>query len=246
MNRAISSPVEESKDPAQIEAMFSRIAPRYDIVNRLLSAGRDMAWRRLAISMADPSPDARVLDLGCGTADMISVLLKRPGFKGRAVGVDLSKSMLELGEKKLSRVKTEGTYELHQADALNLDYPDASFDMAMATFAVRNLADLDRGFAEMCRLLKPGGKFLVTEFFALNHEPWFMKLYLRYILPFFGGLVSGWRFAYIYLERSKEQFGTADSFIERAKKQGLELAARKELTFGVAEIILLEKAERNG
>ena len=241
MHRAMNIPTEESKDTGEIEAMFSRIAPRYDLTNRLLSVGLDMSWRRKGIRMADPSPDARVIDMGCGTADMMAVVLRRPGFKGHAVGVDLSQPMLDIAERKIAGINTGGTYEFRHGDALSQNDPDSAYDLIMTCFGARNFADMHRGFSEVHRLLKPGGRFLVIEFFALEREPWYMRLYLKYILPTFGAVISGRRFAYNYLSLSKKHFYKADDFCTLGKEHGLKVIARRPATFAVAEIIVFEK-----
>jgi demethylmenaquinone methyltransferase/2-methoxy-6-polyprenyl-1,4-benzoquinol methylase len=241
LSEVMANPPIESKDPARIEAMFSRIAPRYDIANRILSMGFDMSWRRKAVKLAEPSPSAEILDMGCGTGDMMSVVLKRPGFRGRVVGVDLSQPMLDMAKDKLSRIRTDATYTFRHGDTLDGSEAGSTFDLIMTCFGIRNFADLKLAFSEVSRMLKPGGKFLVIEFFALDVEPWYVRLYLKYILPPLGGLISGGRFAYSYLSRSKEHFVNADEFIAMAPEFGLKKLTKKPLTFGIAEIVLFEK-----
>ncbi len=237
-------PQVESKDTAKIEAMFSSIAPRYDIANRILSMGFDMSWRRFAVRLADPPPAAEVLDMGCGTGDMMSVVLKRAEFRGRVTGVDLSLPMLDIAKRKLSGIRSAGGYLFRHGDALDGSESEATFDLIMTCFGIRNFADLKRGFSEVARMLKPRGKFLVVEFFALDVEPWYVRLYLKYILPPLGGLISGGRFAYSYLSRSKEHFVSADEFGAMGREYGLKTIARKPLTFGIAEIVLFEKEDQ--
>ena len=241
MSEVMTGPQMESKDPAKIEAMFSRIAPRYDIANRILSMGFDMPWRRKAVRLADPALGAEVLDMGCGTGDMMSVVLKRPGFRGRVIGVDLSQPMLDHAKRKLAGIRFDGIHMFRHGDALDGSEPDATFDLIMTCFGIRNFADLRLAFSEVARMLKPGGKFLVIEFFALDVEPWYVRLYLKHILPTLGGLISGGRFAYSYLSRSKEHFVSADEFDAMGREYGLKTIARKPLTFGIAEIVLFEK-----
>ena len=234
-------PVEETKDPVQIEAMFSRIAPRYDLGNRVLSFGRDMAWRREGVRMAAPADDANILDMACGTADMMAVMMRRKGFHGHITGVDLSKAMLQVAEKKLRVIRTHAKYELRQGNVLELPDADSTYDLVTVCWGIRNFSDPQRGFTEVRRLLKPGGKFLVIEFSAIDKEPAYVRFYINYILPPLGGLVSGGRFAYSYLSASKQKFMTSDAFIKMGESIGLKLIGRKVLTFGVAEIILFQK-----
>ena len=114
----------------------------------------------------------------------------------------------------------------------------------MTCFGARNFADMHRGFSEVHRLLKPGGRFIVIEFFALEREPWYMRFYLKYILPPLGAFISGRRFAYNYLSLSKEHFYKADDFCALGEEHGLKVIGRKPATFAVAEIILFEKPEQ--
>jgi demethylmenaquinone methyltransferase/2-methoxy-6-polyprenyl-1,4-benzoquinol methylase len=237
----MTKPVEETKDPDQIEAMFSRIASRYDLTNRIMSLGFDMIWRYRAVQMANPPNDAKVLDMGCGTADMMAIVMKRKRFHGHLVGVDLSEPMLNYAEKKLTRIRTKATYELRQGNALTMGDADGTYDLVMTCFGARSFSDLSLGFSEVSRLLKRGGRFLVVEFFAIDKEPWIVRLYLRYILPYLGGLVSGGRFAYIYLSRSKVHFVTVDGLIALGAECNLKVVARRPLTLGVANIVVFEK-----
>jgi demethylmenaquinone methyltransferase/2-methoxy-6-polyprenyl-1,4-benzoquinol methylase len=151
--------------------------------------------------------------------------------------------MLELAERKLKRINTAATFELRQGNALALPYGDSMYDLAMTCWGIRNFSDPMRGFSEVKRLLKPGGKFLVIEFYAIEKEPGYVRFYLKYILPPLGGLVTGGRFAYSYLSLSKQKFMTADEFIKMGESFGLTLIGRKVLTFGVAEIILFQKED---
>jgi demethylmenaquinone methyltransferase/2-methoxy-6-polyprenyl-1,4-benzoquinol methylase len=237
----MSIPTGESKDPAKIEAMFSRVAPRYDITNHLLSFGFDMSWRRKGVRMAGPAPDAQVLDMGCGTGDMMAVVLKRKGFGGRVVGVDLSQPMLDIAGRKLSRLKANGSFEFKHGDVLDGGEAEAGYDLIMTCFGMRNFSDLRHAFSEVHRMLKPGGRFLVIEFFAIEREPWFVRLYVKCILPPLGALFSGRRFAYSYLSRSKQDFVSSDEFRGIGEECGLKAISLKPLTFSVSEIVLFEK-----
>jgi len=182
-----------------------------------------------------------VMDMGCGTADMMAVVLKRKGFHGHTIGVDLSQPMLDLAAKKISYIKTDGTYEFRHGNALTQDDPDSSCDLIMTCFGARNFDDMQKGFVEVHRLLRSGGRFLVIEFFAIEKEPWYVRLYLKYILPAAGFLISGKRFAYSYLTRSKAHFYRVDDFCELGETHGLKVVDKRTLTFGIAEIVLFEK-----
>jgi demethylmenaquinone methyltransferase/2-methoxy-6-polyprenyl-1,4-benzoquinol methylase len=183
-----------------VRAMFTQIAPRYDLLNHVLSLNLDRRWRRQAVAELgwERTPAGRYLDLCSGTLDLAATLAGRPGFTGRVVAADFVLPMLDLGRHKSGRVRPVN------ADALDLPFPDASFDGATVGFGVRNLADLDRGLAEAARVLKPGGRFVILEFTTPSWQPMRAAyfLYFRGVLPLIGRLVSRHSDAYTYLPES--------------------------------------------
>ncbi len=187
-----------------VRAMFTQIAPRYDLLNHVLSLNLDRRWRRQAVAELDWErvPAGRYLDLCSGTLDLAATLGARPGFTGQVVGADFVLPMLGLGRHKSDRVRPVN------ADALDLPFPDATFDGATVGFGVRNLADLDRGLGEAARVIKPGGRFVILEFTTPSWQP--MRgaylLYFRQVLPFIGRLVSRHSDAYTYLPESVLSF----------------------------------------
>lgn len=187
--------------------MFGRIAGRYDMGNRVLSLGRDQAWRRKAVALLQPGPDDVVLDIGAGTGDLSLELAKRAR---KVAAVDFSRPMLEVGLRKAGQAAQGGRIEFIAGDALDLPFADGSFDGATTAFTVRNLASMDRGFSEMCRVLKPSGRLVCLEFTrsASSIVGFFYRPYLNHILPFIGGRISGDRAAYAYLATSIEGFST--------------------------------------
>lgn len=228
-------PTDEEK-AAHVRRMFSSIAPRYDLLNHLLSLNIDRRWRRKAIDRLgwEEHPAGTYLDNCAGTLDLSVELARRPGFRGRVIGSDFAYPMLAGG-----REKREGTpIDAVCADALNLPYPNASFAGATVGFGVRNLADLDAGLREMARVLKPGAKLVVLEFTTPAWQP-FRALYFLYflkILPFVGGLVSKHDSAYTYLPQSVLRFPEPPELAERMRVAGFDSVAWERLTGGIVAI----------
>ncbi|MGE0442194.1 MAG: bifunctional demethylmenaquinone methyltransferase/2-methoxy-6-polyprenyl-1,4-benzoquinol methylase UbiE [Gemmatimonadales bacterium] len=185
---------------AYVRKMFTAIAPRYDLLNRVLSLSIDQRWRRVAVGLLgwEQHPEGTFLDLCAGTLDLAATLGNQAAFRGRVVGADFVKPMLELGRKKSKAVVPV------TADALDLPFPDASFDGATVGFGVRNLMDLDRGLKEAARILRPGARLVILEFTTPPRQPvrGLYLFYFRRILPLVGRLVSKHRNAYSYLPES--------------------------------------------
>lgn len=203
-----------------VRGMFTAIAPRYDLLNHLLSFNIDRRWRRQAVARLhwQRVPQGRYLDLCAGTLDLAAALGEEPGFAGRVVGVDFVRRMLELGREKSSAVLPIN------GDALDLPFSDASFDGATVGFGVRNLADLDAGLREAARVLRPGARFVILEFTTPRRQP-LRGLYLwyfRYVLPFIGRLVSKHTTAYTYLPESVLSFPGPDELAARMRTAGFE------------------------
>jgi len=217
-----------------VREMFTAIAPRYDLLNHLLSANVDkLWWRRAAQAFAAilARPDARVLDLCCGTGDMAFALHRR-GKHARIVGVDFSRAMLELALTKQGR-----TWPMHwiEADALRLPFPDQSFDLVTSAFGFRNLVDYDAGLREIRRVLRPGGQCGILEF----SEPagWlgkFYEVYFKTVLPRIGNLISGNNGAYAYLPASVARFPEPAEMLERMNAAGFPQASWTPYTFAIA------------
>ncbi len=187
--------------------MFSAIAPRYDFLNRLLSAGRDRSWRREAIRATVLPPEGQLLDICTGTADM-ALEAARQFPEAHIVGVDFSRPMISLGLAKVERANLTSRISLQVAPAEALPFPDQSFDAATVAFGLRNVPDRLRGLREMHRVLRPGGRAVILEF-TTPPSPLFCRLYLWYfhrVLPWIGGLISGHPSAYSYLPASVSDF----------------------------------------
>lgn len=228
-------PAEEEKAEV-VRRMFGAIAPRYDLLNHLLSLNIDRRWRRRAVDrlLEGREPVGLFLDACAGTLDLAVELADRPGFRGRVIGSDFTFAMLERGRHKLEGRAIAPAC----ADALRLPFPDACFDGATVGFGVRNLASLDAGLREFARVLKPGGRLVVLEFTTPSWQP-FRALYLFYflrVLPFIGRLISRHSEAYSYLPASVLEFPEPPELAERMRAAGFEAVRWETLTAGIAAI----------
>jgi len=230
---------EGARDPrtaaAAVRDMFNSIAPRYDLLNHLLSFHVDQLWwRRTARVFAGvlARNDARVLDLCCGTGDMAFALRRQAGMAAPLIlGADFSHPMLQRATQK-----SRGT-ALHwmEADALRLPLPDASFDLVTAAFGFRNLADYDAGLREIARVLRPGGEAGILDFGEPNGLlGTTYRFYFRHILPKIGTLISGVKGPYQYLPASVERFPAPPEMLERMHAAGFREATWMPYTFGIA------------
>lgn len=200
--------------------MFDRIAPRYDLMNRLMAFGLDGRWRRLAAAAADVSLGSRALDVCTGTGDLAFELATRVGPSGAAVGVDFSEEMLTRARAKAEARRLPATFQT--ADALALPFDDDAFDGATVAFGARNLADLDRGLAEMTRVVRPAGRVVVLEITTPRHLRALHGLWFDRIVPRLGALVGGDRAAYGYLPASAKRFPAPPDLANRMAAAGLD------------------------
>lgn|SRR5574341_27820 len=218
-----------------VRGMFSAIAPRYDLLNHVLSLNTDRRWRRQAVAALgwQAAPQGTYLDLCAGTLDLSMELVRRPGFRGRVVGADFALPMLVLGRRKAPDVRALG------ADALELPFAERTFDGCMVAFGVRNLVDLDRGLGEIARVLKPGARAVLLDFAlpaAWPVRPLYL-FYFRRVLPRIGRLVSKHTSAYRYLPDSVAEFPTPEALSDRLVAAGFSRVAFQRLTFGIATLV---------
>jgi demethylmenaquinone methyltransferase/2-methoxy-6-polyprenyl-1,4-benzoquinol methylase len=219
-----------SADPAQIREMFDRISPAYDVMNRVMSLGLDGRWRRFAAGTAGLRPGDAALDVCCGTGDLAAELRRRVGPSGRVVGVDFAGEMLA---RALHR--HEGV-EWVQGDALALPFGDGEFDAAAVAFGVRNLADHRRGFAEMARVVRPGGRVVCLE---LTRPPAalapFARLWTDRLVPLVGRLADRGG-AYTYLPASVRRFPPPEELAGTMRAAGLQRVQHVRLAPGVVAV----------
>ncbi len=216
-----SVPNRESGDFAlQVRSMFDRIAGVYDLMNSAMTAGMHHRWRERAADLAGLGPGGSALDVCCGTGDLALELAKRVAPGGTVVGCDFSERMLEAARAKASGRGAAGV-RFEWADALELPYGDASFDAATIGFGARNLADLDRGLAELRRVVRPGGRLVILEITQPTRPPLsaFYSLWFDRVVPLLGTL-AGDRGAYAYLPESVKRFPSPHGLAERMAAAG--------------------------
>jgi demethylmenaquinone methyltransferase/2-methoxy-6-polyprenyl-1,4-benzoquinol methylase len=247
----------------QIAAMFDKIAFRYDFLNRFLSGGIDIYWRRRAIRELRGLPGARpnasaagalatsvptasslaALDVATGTGDM-AVMLTRYLAGAHVTGIDISRGMLEIGEQKISKMGLKDRISLQPGDSEALQFADASFDAVTVAFGVRNFENLEKGLREMLRVLRPGGRLVVLEF-SQPHTPGVRQvydLYLRLVAPNVGKMVSSSREAYQYLNDSVKAFPEGTAFLDILNNCGYAQVRLRRLSLGICTLYIGEKA----
>ncbi|MBO6576439.1 MAG: bifunctional demethylmenaquinone methyltransferase/2-methoxy-6-polyprenyl-1,4-benzoquinol methylase UbiE [Rhodothermales bacterium] len=230
------SPAAAAGKKSDVAAMFDTIAPRYDLLNRVLSMGIDRGWRKRVVQAVKDVAPSRVLDVATGTGDL-AIECVRAGVP-QVTGVDIAEEMLVYGREKLNSPDLKGRVTLRYGDAENLPFESDEFDAAMVAFGVRNFEDLDAGLRDMARVLKPGGKLVVLEF---SHPTAFpikqaYGLYSKHILPRVGGWLSGDSGAYRYLPDSIAVFPDGEDFLARMRNAGYRDVAQRRMTFGIASM----------
>lgn len=226
---------------AYVRKIFSEIAPRYDLLNHLLSLNIDKRWRRRAIARLgiERHPGGTWLDLCAGTLDVSAELARTKDFRGYIVGADFAEPMLRAGAGKVSAGKLAPV----AADAVQLPFASASMSGAIVAFGIRNVAGLDHALGEAYRVLRPGARFVILEF-STPRAPvmrGLYRLYFHHVLPAIGGLVSGHRTAYAYLPRSVANFPTEENLATRIRAAGFTGVEWSRLTFGIAAIHVGER-----
>ena len=220
-----------SRTAERISAMFDEIAPRYDLLNHVLSAGIDRVWRRRAIRSLALTGRECVLDVCTGTGDV--AIEARSGGAARVLGIDFSPAMLKLAAEKLRRKRLERNIAVVRGDASIVPVADRSVDAVTIAFGIRNVDDRDAACREMLRVLKPGGRLAILEF-AMPTSPVFRHLYVsyfRHILPRIGRWISGHSTAYAYLPASVDAF-SPPAFMEMLRRCGFVDVRADPMTFG--------------
>ena len=218
----------------QVQQMFASIAPAYDRTNSVLSLGIHHIWRKNTVQVSGARAGMSVLDCATGTGDLALEFKKTVGPEGQVIGTDFCPEMMETAPAKSEAKKLHVQFEV--ADAMNLPYPNHTFDISSISFGIRNVDDPSIALKEMARVVKPGGKVMILEF---GQPKGFMGVlydwYSRHIIPFIGGLLTGNKEAYQYLPRTAAQFPCREEFLTLMRNTGMySEASYQELTFGIA------------
>ncbi len=227
---------QESSRKEQVTRMFDNISGNYDFMNRLMTFGIDVKWRKKVVKMVAETKPRKILDIATGTGDFAIMLAEIKPDK--IVGLDISQGMLEVGKKKVAEKDLDHLIEMVLGDSENLPFEDDSFDAVTVGFGVRNFENLDKGLQEINRVLRPGGIFVVLETSQPEKFPFKQgyKFYSKYIIPFLGRLFSKDKNAYEYLPESAESFPYGQAFNNILKKNQFKSVQNYPLMFGAASI----------
>ncbi len=222
---------------------FNSVARHYDFMNSLLSFGIHHLWKRTAVRMMDPASGDLVLDVCGGTADLALLAARNIGPGGGVIVYDINRAMMQAGHHKVSRQDIAHRIGYVQGNAETISFPDRHFDAAMVGFGIRNVTDMQKGFEEMYRVLKPGGKMMCLEFSKPTFAPfrWLYDMYSFYVMPFLGELIAGSRKAYTHLPESIRMFPLPDDLSNLLTKIGFSQVSYRSLTNGIAVIHLAVK-----
>jgi len=225
----------------QVAKMFDSISGNYDFLNHFLSLGIDIQWRKKAIKLLADGKPKFILDVATGTGDFAIEALKLSPEK--VIGVDISEGMLEIGKKKMKAKGHESVIELMSGDSENLPFEENKFDAVIVAFGVRNFENLEKGLAEMLRVIKPGGRVVVLEFSKPRTFPMkqLYSFYFKFVLPKIGRLFSRDSSAYTYLPESVQAFPDGDDFLSILSNLGYKNAACQTLTFGISSLYTATK-----
>jgi demethylmenaquinone methyltransferase/2-methoxy-6-polyprenyl-1,4-benzoquinol methylase len=226
----------------QVRSMFNSIAPTYDLMNRLMTFGIDKRWRSLTVKAVRNSGAKKILDIATGTGDL-AIKLAKEIDGSRITGVDLSEGMVEIGVEKVKQAGLSDRVRLTTADALNLPFAENSFDAITVAYGVRNFEHLDQGYAEMLRVLRPGGMLCVLE--LTPPSSWLVKpfyaVYTRCVIPVIGRLLSSDKRAYTYLPESIAAVPARGDMLKLMCDAGFSQSHYTSLTFGVCTIYTANK-----
>lgn len=222
-----------------VREMFDSIAPRYDLLNRVLSLRQDVAWRKKMVSTMTIPETGRALDVACGTGDVALEIVRQKGPRVKVTGIDFSPGMLDLAQKKINRGKDE-TISLLAGNALRLPFRNDTFDAVTIAFGIRNIQDKAAALKSFYDCLVPGGRVLILEL-ATPRQTRIRDAYLAYfqkVLPAIGRLFSRHRFAYSYLPDSVARFPTTDVFMSIMADAGFDRITCRRLTLGIANLFV--------
>jgi demethylmenaquinone methyltransferase/2-methoxy-6-polyprenyl-1,4-benzoquinol methylase len=228
----MSAPAAKEERARYVRGMFARIAPRYDLMNRLMTGGQDIQWRKEVMRRAALPAGGRLLDLGAGTGDLAREAQHQYPDAQVTAG-DFTLEMMLAGARR-----SGPPLDWAATDALNLPYPDASFDAVVSGYLLRNVVDLQRALREQYRVLKPGGRLVALDT-TRPRKNWlapFIHFYMRYVIPLLGGIITGQRDAYTYLPTTSESFLSAEELAARLAAVGFKQVGYQRRMFGTMAI----------
>ncbi len=242
MTKKVVTPYKNSNlgKKEQVTKMFDEVSSKYDLLNRILTFGLDIAWRKKVVKIVRNHTvtieNKKILDIATGTGDLAIILATVD--KAKITGLDISKGMLDVGIKKVKSKKLENKITMVLGDSEKLPFKDASFDAITVGFGVRNFEDLDKGLQEIHRVLKPEGVFVVLETSQPQKFPMkqLFKFYSKYVIPTIGGLFSKDKKAYNYLPESAAKFPYGNAFNNILLNNGFNSAIANPVAFGIATI----------
>ena len=226
----------------QVALMFDQIAPQYDFLNRFLSAGIDISWRKKALLKLKKDNPQFILDVATGTADL-AIMASRLLSPQKITGIDISEGMLDLGRKKILQGGLQEQITLYTGDSESIPMDNEQFDAVTVSFGVRNFQNLEKGLQEILRVLRPGGKLVVLEFSrpSLPGVQQLYALYMNIVTPGVGRIFSKSRTAYQYLNDSVQKFPEGKDFIAIMEKAGFKNTSFQRLSLGICTIYIGEK-----
>lgn len=226
----------------QVEKMFDSIAPTYDLLNHRLSWNIDKGWRNTAINALGKYNPKTMLDVATGTGDF-AILAAKKLRPQKLVGADISEGMMNIGRQKVEKEGLKHIISFEKEDCMKLSFADNTFDACTAAFGIRNFPDLDKGLAEMCRVLKPGGHLCVIELTqpAKNPMKTLFNIYSHTVLPAWGRIISKDNKAYSYLTATIEAFPQGETMMDILQRAGFRETSFRRLTFGICTLYLATK-----
>ena len=235
-------PYNNGEKASQVEQMFDIIAPAYDKLNHRLSWDIDKGWRRKAIRQLAPYRPQTMLDIATGTGDF-AILAADMLKPQKIIGADISEGMMQIGMQKVAAKGLDSIISFAREDCTKLTFADNTFDAVTAAFGIRNFSDLDKGLAEMCRVIKPGGHLSIVELTTPVSFPMkqLFRIYSHTVLPVYGRLVSKDPSAYSYLTKTIEAFPQGETMVEAFKKAGFRQTSFRRLTFGICTMYFATK-----